>query len=524
VLHSCAGRALARSLDALGEELDASYALRLNARAQQALQPPTGPAAGVEQQPAAGQRSGRQLEHGAREFLTDLRIAVVSEIPRAPLATIGAIARIDPGDALLLVVPTRLRPMHVLFLTHYFPPEIGAAPARIAALAHGLAERGLQVSVHTGFPHYPSGTIESPYENRAVLVEHEGPVRIIRSVVYPTPNRGFHRRLANHTAFAAGALATARTAGAVDVVVAESPPLFTAAAGVAYAAAKNAALALNVSDLWPESAIELGALSAGRVPAAAAHALARHCYRRAQLITAPTAGIVSSLSARAEAAGKVTLVAPAVDLARFCAIAERPRQPHAPLRVVYAGTLGLAQGLGVLVDAAALAGADVVEVQIAGDGPEANMLRDRVAEQHLSNVRLLGPVAPQDVPALLEQADAGVVPLLDRPVFRGALPTKLFELMAAGRPAIVAARGEAAELVTRTSAGLAVAPENPAALAAAFLRLRDAPAQARAMGAHGRAAAHGFDRLAAVDRWAELLNGLNARRCARAPASRRRGD
>ena len=151
--------------------------------------------------------------------------------------------------------------MHVLFLTHYYPPEIGAAPARIAALADGLARRGLQVSVHTGFPHYPSGTIQGALPNRPLRIERIGPVQVVRSAVYPTPNRGFTRRLANHTAFAGGALATAWASGPIDVVVAETPPLFTAAAGVGYAIAKCAALALNVSDLWPQSAIELGALN-----------------------------------------------------------------------------------------------------------------------------------------------------------------------------------------------------------------------------------------------------------------------
>src|ERR1700726_4804380 len=98
--------------------------------------------------------------------------------------------------------------MHVLLLTHYYPPELGAAPARIAALAHGLAERGLDVTVHTGFPNYPSGKIAAPYRNRPLRVEREGPLRIVRSAVYAAPNRGFARRVANHGVFAAGAILT----------------------------------------------------------------------------------------------------------------------------------------------------------------------------------------------------------------------------------------------------------------------------------------------------------------------------
>lgn len=403
----------------------------------------------------------------------------------------------------------------------------------------------MTVTVHTGFPHYPSGIIARPYRNHLVKIEHEGSVRVVRSLVYPTPNRGFARRLADHAVFAAGALATCAASGPTDVVVAETPPLFTAAAGVLYARAKRARLALNVSDLWPESAIELDAIAADSAPARAAGALARLCYRRAALITAPTCGIVASLAVRPEAAGKVVQVPPAVDLARFAALPEvavraapdpgaagaapPARDPGAraardsgaaragaPLRVLYAGTLGMAQGLTTLVQAAALAGPDVVEVSIAGEGPDAVPLREQIAAASRGrnngqpNVRLLGAVAPERVPNLYAQADAGVVPLRDRPIFAGALPTKLFEVLAAGRPAIVAApaHGEAAALVRDARAGLVVAPEDPHALADAFRRLHAEPRESLvAMGRRGRQHVRTFDRTAAIEQWEELLNG-----------------
>jgi colanic acid biosynthesis glycosyl transferase WcaI len=399
--------------------------------------------------------------------------------------------------------------VRVLFLTHYYPPELGAAPARIAALARGLAERGVRVTVHTGFPHYPSGAIAPPYRNRPLAVAHDGPVRVVRSLVYPTPNRGFARRLADHAVFAAGALATASAGGPLDVVVAESPPLFTAAAGVLYAARKRAPLALNISDLWPESAVELGALAPDGPAAMAAAALARLCYRRARLIAAPTAGIVGALNAMPAARGKAVQVPPAVDLERFAEVPPLALQPEAPLRVLYAGTLGLAQGLTTLLDAAAQAGPEALELLIAGEGPEGERLRALVATRGLTHVRLLGSVPPEEVPALYAGVDAGVVPLRDLPLFTGALPTKLFEVLAAGRPALVAARGEAAALVRDAGAGLAVTPEDPRALADAFRRLRSAPAEALEMGVRGRALARRHDRAGVVAQWHTLLTEVS---------------
>ena len=463
----------------------------------------------------------RELEQPLPHFLAHRGVPRIVRAPGTLLAGVLSVPVKDmrghtgtalpsPSQNLLATVLADPRPLRVLLLTHYYPPEVGAAPARIAALAQGLAEGGMEVTVHTGFPHYPSGAIARPYRNSLVQVREEDGVKVVRSLVYPTPNRGFARRLLNHFVFAAGALATCSMSGPLDMVVAETPPLFTAFAGVLYARLKRAALVLNVSDLWPQSAIELGAIGEGSAAAGAAHALARHCYRRAALITAPTQGIVKSLGARPEAAAKVVQVPPAVDLQRFASLPQPARSSGAPLRVLYAGTLGMAQGLGTVIEAAALAGPEVVEVTVAGEGPDAPLLRRQIETLGLRNVRLLGAVAPDRVPGLYAQADAGIVPLRDLPIFAGALPTKLFEVLAAARPAILASRGEAATLIHDTAAGLVVEPENPPALAYAFRQLHSNPHEAAAMGRRGRLHARRFDRATAVGLWEELLHGLRS--------------
>jgi colanic acid biosynthesis glycosyl transferase WcaI len=499
------------------------------------VQPPARTAARVQHETLALQPGPRKLQKPQPHFLAHRDIARIIRAPGTLLAGVVTVptkdVRGNHGTALpslsqqiLPAFAIHPGPMRVLLLTHYYPPEVGAAPARIAALARGLADRGMEVKVHTGFPHYPSGKIAHPYRNRLAQVQHEDGIKVVRSLIYPTPNRGFARRLANHTVFAAGALATCAASGPVDVVVAETPPLFTAFAGVLYARRKRARLALNVSDLWPESAIELGAIGEG-LPATAAHALARLCYREAALIAAPTEGIVESLNVRPEARGKAVRVPPAVDVERFASLPEPTPRAGAPLRVLYAGTLGMAQGLSTVVAAAALAGPALVEVTIAGEGPDAPLIRRQIATLGLDNVRLVGAVAPEQVPRLYADADAGIVPLRDRPIFNGALPTKLFEVLAAARPAILASRGEAATLVREAAAGLIVAPEDPQALAAAFRQLHANPEEAIAMGQRGRLAASSFDRAGAVAQWEELLRRLpGAPRCAPAAPARRRAD
>jgi glycosyltransferase involved in cell wall biosynthesis len=383
---------------------------------------------------------------------------------------------------------------------------VGAPQTRIAELAAGLRARGFDVTVHTGFPHYPDGRIAPPYRNRPLRRERapDG-VRIVRSAVYAAPNRGVVRRLADHAAFCASALAAAPATGPADVVVAETPPLFLAAAAAAYAAAKRAALVLHVADLWPASAVALGALRDRRA-IALAQRLERWAYRRAAAIAVPTEGIAAALEREPAAAGKVAHLPPAVDTRRFAALP--PPAANGRLEVLYAGTVGMAQGVGTLLEAARLAGPRTVGVTIAGAGAEA----ERVARAAPPNVRVLGSVPAARVPALYGAAHAGAVLLHDLPLFEGALPTKLLECMAAGRPVVLAARGESAALVRRAGAGMVVEPDRPDRLAAALRALAAERDRAAALGARGRAAAAAFDRAASVDRWAALLERQGARR------------
>lgn len=388
----------------------------------------------------------------------------------------------------------------VLFLTHYFPPEVGAPQVRLGALVEHLSAGGTQVTVHAPPPHYPDGVIRAGYRNRPLArARLADGTRIVRSAVYTTPNRDVVRRLVNHASFGASALATAWATGPQSAVVAESPPLFTAAAGVLYARLKRAPLVLHVADRWPASAIELGVLGDRRA-IALAEWLERWCYRNAAAIVVPTERMRSAIESLPPAAGKVVTIAPAVDLERFD---PRPPAGDGPLRVLYAGTLGLAHGLETLVEAARLAGPDAVQVTIVGDGAAGDALR----AAGVANVRVLPAVPAAGVPALYAAADAGAVLLRDLPIFHEALPTKMLEVMAAGRAVLAALPGGAARLVEDTGSGVAVAPQDPVALAAAFTRLAGDRAGVARAGAAARACAEErFGRGAAVARWQQLLD------------------
>jgi glycosyltransferase involved in cell wall biosynthesis len=396
--------------------------------------------------------------------------------------------------------------MRVTLLTHYYPPEVGAPQARLSALARGLSRRGVEVTVHTGFPHYPDGVIQPPYRNRPWLIEEPNGVRVVRSAVYPAPNRGFGRRIANHVSFALSAVATARAGGPADAVIVETPPLLLAGSSIAYSRAKKAALVVNVSDMWPDSAVALGTLRRPRL-VSAARRLEHACYRAADAIVCPTRGIETALEGLDESRGKVHRIPPSVDPDLFPAAAPRS---NGTFRVLYAGTVGMSQGVGTLIDAAELLnGRPEIEIVIAGDGAEGPELRSRLERAGLGNVTMLGRVPHERIPELYAEADAAVVLLRDKPLFEGALPTKMFEAMSAGRPLVLSAAGEAATLVEEASCGVVVPPERPTELAAALTDLAGDRERAGRLGEAGRqAVVDGFSRESAFDRWYGLLTSV----------------
>jgi glycosyltransferase involved in cell wall biosynthesis len=213
--------------------------------------------------------------------------------------------------------------------------------------------------------------------------------------------------------------------------------------------------------------------------------------------------------------GKLRVVEPTVDLERFD---PQPAVPDGPLRVVYIGTLGLAHGLDTLIEAALLAGRSRVLVRLVGDGAERARLARRITMERIANVQLLGPVAPGEVAGLYASADVGTVLLRNRRIFDEALPTKLLEVLGAGRAALVAAPGAGGPLVVGAGAGLAVGPDDPVRLAAAIRALHADRDRVRTMGlAARRLAEDRFGRDCGVDRWiavvAQAIERRSGARC-----------
>src|SRR5438067_555346 len=308
--------------------------------------------------------------------------------------------------------------VRILFLTQYYPPETGAPQNRISDWAVRLAARGHEITVLTAMPNYPGGKIFQEYRGRVLCEERRDGIRVLRTWIYATQSKDFIPRLMNYFSFAVSSvlLGIFKT-GRQDVIVVESPPLFTGISGLVLRVLLRAKLVFNVSDLWPESAVALGVLK-NRLLITLSTWLENLLYRKSALITGQTNGIVSKIATRFPQK-QVELITNGIDTEFFKSTSvERARDARQKVNinngfvVGYAGLHGLAQGLETVLDAAnQLKQYSDISFAFFGDGPEKPRLERLACDMALDNVRFYPNQSRSMVPEVLATFDASVVPL-----------------------------------------------------------------------------------------------------------------
>jgi len=399
--------------------------------------------------------------------------------------------------------------VNLILLTQYYPPEIGAPQARLSELAGHFVHRGHCVTVLTAMPNYPTGKIYSGYGG-VLRRRQEAGVNVIRTFIYPTQKASFVRRMTNYLSFTvSSAIVGSIFLHQADYLMVESPPIFLGLSGICLSRLKHARLIFNVSDLWPESAVRLGLLRRHGLSFRVSAWLERFCYRHAWLITGQSKSILANIGQRFPDRPTCHL-SNGVDTRSFRPDiqAENARgalNGKGRLLVLYAGLHGLAQGLDQLLEAAVMLEEDSdVQFAFIGDGPEKRTLLQHAAEHNLSNVLFMDPRPASDMPGFLAAADIVVVPL--KMYIPGAVPSKLYEAMASGRPVVLIAEGEAAELVRQHEAGIVVKPGDIRCLVDAIRTLHMQPSLRRALGENGRRAAEQyFDRTLIATRFIDQL-------------------
>lgn len=394
--------------------------------------------------------------------------------------------------------------MRIMVFSHYYPPEVNAPAARTSEHCRIWARDGHDVTVVTCAPNHPAGKVYGGYRNRIFQSEIVDGVRIIRIWTLLAQNRNVVRRSLNYISYFISALLVLPWLPRSDIIVSTSPQFFCGLAGGGASVFRRVPWLLEVRDLWPESIHAVGALRKGLATRVLAW-LERFAYRRADCIVAVSDAFVPHIANGLRAPEKIDVITNGVDLAEFNPDKALP-DIKAQLGLsdkfvaVYAGTLGMAHGIGTILDAAErLLPEKNIAFLIVGDGADRERIATERERRQLDNVILLGQRPREDIPALLGASDAAVVLLRRRDAFTKVLPSKMFEAMAMRRPIVLGVAGHARDLLDKAHAGIAITPESGAELAAAIRHLANDPDTARDLGAHGAAyvrANHDRERLA----------------------------
>ena len=367
--------------------------------------------------------------------------------------------------------------MHILFLSDNFPPETNAPAARLAEHARVWVAAGHRVTVITGAPNFPDGVVHTGYANRWYARELADGVEVVRVKTYIAPNAGFARRTLDYLSFMVSAVLAGLVQERPDVVVATSPQFFAAVAGRALAWLRRRPFVFELRDLWPASIAAVGALPKGRA-LGVLERLELALYRGAAAIVPVTRAFERDLVLRGVDPRKIQVVTNGADLETY-----RPRPRDLELArslglegcfvLGYLGTHGLAHALERALDAAELlAGEERLRFLFVGSGAARAGLEREARRRGLSGVVFAPAVPKGEIARYWSLCDAALVHLKDAPVFATVIPSKMFEAFAMGLPVVFAGPdGEAAEIVRATGAGLALRPEDPAALAEAVRRL-----------------------------------------------------
>jgi colanic acid biosynthesis glycosyl transferase WcaI len=384
--------------------------------------------------------------------------------------------------------------MKLLLLCPHFEPDLHAATGEVMTqLVHALARRGHEVDVVTSLPWYQGHRVAAGWGGRPWRVERTDVGRVVRVHPFPTDKTNIPARGAGFVGFTGLAFSAALALRGHDVVMGMSPPIFLGEAAEALARVRRTPVVFNVQDVFPDVAVELGALTNPRLIRIAS-ALERRLYRRADAVTVLSRDQAENVAAKLPPSqrSKVRTIENFFDPEKI-----RPTDPETAYRrehglsgrtvVMYSGNVGLSQSFELVREAAGW-WRDRPEVQFVINGEGAARASVERWARDLPNVTVVDFQPRERVSEVLGSADVHLI-LLKRGLARSSTPSKLYGILGAGRPVLASIDegSDVARTVAEAGAGEVVPPEDPAAFIAALDRMLADPAGLHAAGERARA-------------------------------------
>lgn len=376
---------------------------------------------------------------------------------------------------------TNRKQIRILFLSHFYPPEMGGAAARISGLAKWLVKFGHDVTVITGYPNYPMGKIFPEYKNKKNKIEFIDRVKILRSKVFPVSYQSVLVRLLNYfTLFFTALWNGIRKRNNFDIIIASSPPLTIGILGLILSKIYKIPWIFDIRDIWPDVAVEAGMVKENGIVHKLSKKLADYLYKQATYITPVTECKLTKIEKSDIPIGKISVVPNGVDFDLINDTKQMKWRSELGLKnkfiLSYAGLIGIAQGVNVIIETAIrLKEKNDIQFLIVGEGVEKQKLQNRVKSLELNNITFLQSQPKESIPSLLTTSDIALIPLVSDKLL-DAVPSKLLEAWACKLPVILIAGGEAADIVSKAQGGIVVSSNDVEGIVTAIIKLKDSPA------------------------------------------------
>jgi colanic acid biosynthesis glycosyl transferase WcaI len=370
--------------------------------------------------------------------------------------------------------------VRILFLSHFYPPEMGGAAARISGLAKWLVKFGHEVTVITGYPNYPTGNIYPDYKKKKNKIEYIENVKILRAKVLPVSYASFFVRLLNYfTLFFTALWVSIKKRNDFDIIIASSPPLTMGMLGFVLSKIYKVPWILDIRDIWPDVALEAGMLKQNGITHRLSKKLADYLYSHATHITPVTERKLVKIRNSDISNSKISVVSNGVDFDIINNTEQINWRDKLGLEkkfiLSYAGLIGKAQGVNVIIETAIrLKDTEEVHFLIVGEGVEKEKLQNNVKSLNLNNVTFLPNQPKESIPSLLKSSDIAIIPLVNDKLV-DAVPSKLLEAWACKLPVILIAGGEAADTVKKAHGGIVVSNNDIDGVVAAIKALKGSP-------------------------------------------------
>lgn len=401
----------------------------------------------------------------------------------------------------------------ILFLSHYFPPEVNAPANRTFEHCRIWANE-MDITVITNFPNHPDGKIFPGYKNKLVQKEFIDGINVIRVWTFITPNEGFALRTMNYLIYMMMSVLYVLFSGIkFDIVIATSPQFFCGLAGKYISKIKKKPFILELRDLWPESIVAVGAMK-NKLLIKFLESIELRLYKNAKLIISVTKSFKDKLVQRGIDSEKIHIVyngvsTDIIDNNKPITSFELKEYLNEGFKVGYIGTIGMAHSVITFIEAASLCTDEQIKFVLVGSGAERENIEFEIRNRHLKNIRIF-PIQPKDeIPAIIKQLDIFAVHLKKQDLFKTVIPSKMFEGMIMKKPILIGVDGEARKIVEDAKAGIYFEPENPNDLLDKIALLKNDGDMALSLGQNGYlCAVKNFDRAILSEKYKNILNSI----------------